>query len=37
MGGSPGRSGARVRLILGEGLFRRLDQDSCVARREGEV
>src|ERR1700754_396793 len=37
MGGSPGRGGARVRPVLGEGLFRRLDQDACIVRRECEV
>src|SRR6476660_4916562 len=37
MGRSPGRSGACVRLILGEGLFRRLDKDSGILRREREV
>src|SRR4029077_5527901 len=34
---SPGRSSARVGHILGEGLFRRLDEDMNVARREREV
>ena len=34
---SPGRSGARVRHILGEGLFRRLDEDMDIVRREREV
>ena len=34
---SPGRSGARVRHILGERLLRRLDEDMDVVRREREV
>src|SRR5882672_2353130 len=34
---SAGRSGARVRYILGERLFRRLDEDMDVVRREREV
>jgi len=34
---SPGRSGARVRHILGERLFRRLDEDMNIVRREREV
>ena len=37
MGRSPRRSSARVRLILGERLFRRLDQDAGILRREREV
>src|SRR6266851_10450357 len=34
---SPGRSRTRVRYILGERLFRRLDEDMDVVRREREV
>src|SRR6267154_5878377 len=34
---SPGRSGARVRHVLGERLFRRLDEDMDIVRREREV
>ena len=37
MGRSPGRSGARVRHIFGERLFRRLNQDAGIVRREREV
>src|SRR5260221_7391499 len=37
MGRSPGRSGTGVRYILGECLFRRLDQDSGIVRGEREV
>src|SRR6266850_3005768 len=34
---SPGRSGARVRNILGESLLRRLDEDMDIVSREREV
>src|SRR6266478_674378 len=34
---SPGRRGVRVRHILGERLFRRLDEDTGLVRREREV
>jgi hypothetical protein len=37
MGRSPGRGGARVRHILGERLFRRLDEDVDIVRCEREV
>ena len=37
MESSPGRSGARVRHILGERLFRRLDEDVDIVRGEREV
>ena len=37
MKGSSGRSGARVNYILGERLFRRVDEDTDVVRRELEV
>ena len=34
---SPGGSSARVRYILGEGPFRRFDEDMDIVRREREV
>jgi len=34
---SAGGSGARVRNILGERLFRRLDEDANIVRRERKV
>src|SRR5580765_1300470 len=37
MGRSAGRSGTRMRDILGEGLFRRLNQNPNIVRREREV